>query len=243
MAKKMFQDLLRFAQISLMRRGWTAGTINMEINKLEEGRKSRILDIATGRYDISRHLSLALISDHIYATGIGGSVAELGVHRGSFAKQINMAFPDRKLYLFDTFEGFPEKSLEIDRQKTPPSHNATPKTFSDTDEKFVLSQMPYPDKVVIRKGFFPETAAGVDEKFCFVSLDADLYQSTLDGLSFFYPRLEEGGIILLHDYTSATYLGVRNAVFEFMKHQKIALFPVADMTSSAAIVKPMKNET
>ena len=37
---------------------------------------------------------------------IQGSVAEVGVFQGEFAQYINVAFPDNKLYLFDTFEGF-----------------------------------------------------------------------------------------------------------------------------------------
>lgn len=37
---------------------------------------------------------------------LNGCVAEAGVFQGNFAKVINANFPDRKLYLFDTFEGF-----------------------------------------------------------------------------------------------------------------------------------------
>lgn len=37
---------------------------------------------------------------------IKGNVAEAGVFRGEFAQYINDAFPDKKLYLFDTFDGF-----------------------------------------------------------------------------------------------------------------------------------------
>ena len=43
---------------------------------------------------------------------VEGVAAELGVYRGDFAKEINRVFPERKLYLFDTFEGFPENALQ-----------------------------------------------------------------------------------------------------------------------------------
>ncbi|MDR1267790.1 MAG: TylF/MycF family methyltransferase [Holosporales bacterium] len=50
------------------------------------------------------------------------------------------------------------------------------------------------EKLVFRKGYFPDTAASdADEKFAFVSLDTDLYQPIHAGLEFFYPRLHEGG--------------------------------------------------
>ena len=38
--------------------------------------------------------------------GVPGAAAELGVYRGFFARCINRLLPERKLYLFDSFEGF-----------------------------------------------------------------------------------------------------------------------------------------
>ena len=49
--------------------------------------------------------------------------------------------------------------------------------------------------------------------FSFVHLDVDLYQSTKDGLAWFYPRLNRGGILISHDYSNAD--GVRKAFDEF----------------------------
>lgn len=45
--------------------------------------------------------------------------------------------------------------------------------------------MEYPENCEIRKGYFPETAVGVEGPFCFVSLNADLYQPMLEGINFF----------------------------------------------------------
>ena len=39
---------------------------------------------------------------------VPGAAAELGVYRGFFARCINQLMPQRKLYLFDSFEGFAE---------------------------------------------------------------------------------------------------------------------------------------
>ena len=41
---------------------------------------------------------------------VPGAAAELGVFRGDFARHINRLLPERKLYLFDSFQGFEEKS-------------------------------------------------------------------------------------------------------------------------------------
>ena len=49
---------------------------------------------------------MRLLSEQIYQLDIPGNVAELGVFRGEFSSLISAAFPDRKIHLFDTFEGF-----------------------------------------------------------------------------------------------------------------------------------------
>ena len=47
--------------------------------------------------------------------GDKGECAEAGVFEGDFAKWINQYFPDRKLYLFDTFEGFDMRDIEKEK--------------------------------------------------------------------------------------------------------------------------------
>ncbi|URW87318.1 TylF/MycF family methyltransferase [Blautia wexlerae] len=57
---------------------------------------------------------MRLLSEQIYQLDIPGNVAELGVFRGEFSSLISAAFPDRKIHLFDTFEGFSEKDITIE---------------------------------------------------------------------------------------------------------------------------------
>ena len=64
--------------------------------------------------DFVRHKQLELIAHRIYEGDIEGSVAECGVYKGEFAKEINRLFPDRDLYLFDTVEGFDVRSIEAE---------------------------------------------------------------------------------------------------------------------------------
>jgi len=44
-------------------------------------------------------------------------------------------------------------------------------------------------------------------------LDADLYESTMAGLEWFYPRLSKGGILVSHDYDTSN--GVNLAFEQF----------------------------
>lgn len=164
-----------------------------------------------------------------------GAVAELGVYQGEFAKEINKVFYDRTFYLFDTFEGFSAGDCGTEIEKGYTEQNRTG-YFSNTTEQMVMEKMKYPSMCRICKGIFPESADKVEDVFCFVNLDADLFAPTLAGLEFFYPRLAEGGIILIHDYFSKAFHGVKDAVIDFCSRNKIKYLPIGD-TLSVAIRK------
>jgi O-methyltransferase len=131
--------------------------------------------------DIIRSSSLELVSNEIYDKKIDGNVAELGVFRGEFAEKINKAFPDRKLYLFDTFEGFNERDVETEKLL---KYSKQQHDFSKTNEEIVLLKMKFHENCIIVKGYFPETANGIEDKFVFVSIDADLYEPIYNGLKY-----------------------------------------------------------
>ncbi|MGN0739648.1 MAG: TylF/MycF/NovP-related O-methyltransferase [Treponema sp.] len=168
---------------------------------------------------------------YIRENKIKGSIAELGVYKGAFSSFLSNQLPDRKIYLFDTFECFADSDLvtkEVNGDET---------VFKDTSVQKVLDIMPVKEKVVVRKGWFPETAQDIDDTFCFVSLDADLYKPILAGLEFFYPRLEYGGYIFIHDFESVTYPGCKQAVLEFCKKYNVGFVPILDRCASVVITK------
>jgi len=175
-----------------------------------------------------------LVSDEIRQKQLTGEVAELGVYKGKFARYINGYFPEKKLYLFDTFEGFDERDVSVEKRQ---NFSSGAQNFSDTSIEAVLKQMPFPEKCIPVKGFFPQTAQGIDEKFVFVSLDADLYEPIYAGLSFFYPRLAKGGYIFIHDFNNDAYKGARKAVEEFCNKENIGFVPIPDSGGSAIISK------
>ena len=161
-------------------------------------------------------------------------VAEAGVFQGDFARIINQNYCNRKLYLFDTFEGFKESDIEFEKKSE--LSRAKIGDYRTTNEKLVMKKMLYPDECIIKKGFFPETAIGIDEKFCFVNLDMDLYQPTLMGLEWFGERMVNEGCILIHDYFSETFLGVKKAVDEYLeKHDDLYKLPIGDGISIAIV--------
>lgn len=57
-------------------------------------------------------------SEFVYENKMIGSVAECGVFRGDFSRYINEFFPDRTLYLFDSFRGFRSGDIDVDGNDT-----------------------------------------------------------------------------------------------------------------------------
>ncbi|MBZ4188244.1 TylF/MycF/NovP-related O-methyltransferase [Niabella beijingensis] len=178
--------------------------------------------------------SLELIAEEIRKNSVPGAVAELGVYRGDFAKYMNEAFPDKTLYLFDTFEGFSKRDVLIEEAN---SYSPGTQDFSDTNAGLVLDKMIKPDNCVIKKGYFPDSLEGLEDVFAFVSLDADLYQPIYEGLQYFYPRLSRGGFIFIHDYNNDEYKGVKKAVTDYCNDQNVPFVPICDPWGTAVIAK------
>lgn len=197
-----------------------------------------ILEISGGKetFDI-RQGALYQLAKEIRRKNLTGAVAELGVFKGEFAAVINDALPDRSLYLFDTFEGFTGRDIQIEQENG--YSFAKEGDYGNTSEEAVLGILPHPEKAVICKGYFPETAEKVpqDIRFALVSIDADLYQPIKAGLEYFYPRMARGGYIVIHDYNNLQYKGAGQAVREFCAEEGVFVVPLPDLHGSAVMVK------
>ena len=163
---------------------------------------------------------------------IPGDASELGVFRGAFARCMNALLPERKLYLFDSFEGFAPDESEGIGEGFLTAHR-------DTAAERVLALLPHPEQAVLRAGFFPASAEGLEARFALVSLDVDLEESTLAGLRWFWPRMNPGGFLLLHDYNNPTLPGVRAAVKRFEAETGTRLYgvPLCDVNGTLVLRK------
>lgn len=178
----------------------------------------------------SRIIFLECLSRNMAEKKIPGACAEAGVFQGDFAKHINRLFPQKKLYLFDTFQGFPNEDLKADSSFS----KAKEGDYCNAEEAEVLKKMEHPEKCIIQKGYFPKTAIGIEGSFCFVNLDMDLYKPTSAGLHWFGPRMEADGVILVHDYFSDNFRGPKNAVDEYLlQNPNLISMPIGDGISIA----------
>lgn len=189
--------------------------------------------------DYFRYRTFELLANEIIQNKIEGSVAEVGVFRGAFSRLINAKFPKKTLYLFDTFDSFDKEEFEQEL-----ALGRVPEDFFNgfkkTSEEYVLSIMPYAQRCIVRKGLFPGTAEGLEkEKYAFVSIDVDFEISILEGLRYFYPRLEEGGAIFIHDYNNRFLEGVKIAVKKYEDEMgcRLKKIPLADEGGTLVVVK------
>lgn len=157
---------------------------------------------------------------------LDGDFAEVGVYRGGSAKVICEAKGDKPLNLFDTFSGLP-KPGSFDEYL---SEGQLTESLSNV-ERYLSNYK----KVFFYPGVFPaDTAKFVtDRYFSFVHLDVDFYDSTLECLRFFYPRMVGGGGLVSHDFS--TLLGVRKAFDDFFldKQELVIELP----TSQCLVIK------
>jgi O-methyltransferase len=213
------------------KRGWRS---DLKISPLTAKKLGKDRQEFVFENEYIRASAVELIANEIYDKNITGSVAELGVYLGDFAKIINIAFPDRKLYLFDTFEGFDKRDIQVDLEN---KFSTGEQNFSGTSVELVLEKMQNRQNCIVKKGYFPETAKEINELFSFVSIDCDLYDPIYKGLHYFYENLNKGGYLLVHDYNNTDYNGVRVAVRKFSEEKNVSYFPLCDGCGSVALMK------
>ena len=157
---------------------------------------------------------------------IEGDLIEVGVFEGGTAKLMADAYPNRPIHLFDTFEGLPD-TIRVDKGDSKNYTVGHCKGTIETAKDYLLMPVrPNGVKVWVDrpnvfwyKGVFPETSDPVkDRRFAFAHIDVDIYQGTKDSLEFIYPRMNKGGLIIVHDYPA--HPGVKRAVDEFMVGKK-----------------------
>ena len=186
-------------------------------------------------WDVVRRDMIILLLRSVLERKVDGDLAELGVYKGQTARLIHHYIPERQLHLFDTFSGF--DSSDVAMESIAVGSNRNMAQFADTSVSEVLRRIQYRNNnVKIYPGYFPRTVPAdlENQRFAFVHLDADLYEPTKAGLSFFCERMSRGGIVLVHDYNA--WLGARKAVDEFCRGSNYVALPMPDKSGSTVLV-------
>jgi len=163
----------------------------------------------------------------VLTDGVPGDLIETGVWRGGcpiLMRAILKAHgaSDRIVWVADSFAGLPRP----DPKKYPADAGdifytradlAVPlETVKGNFERYGLLD----DQVRFLKGWFKDTLPTMPaEKLAVIRLDGDMYESTMDGLTNLYPKLQPGGFIIFDDYRFLA--GCRQAVQDYRQKHAI----------------------
>ncbi len=167
---------------------------------------------------------------------VEGDFVECGVWKGGAVGLMALANlrygrSRRDLHLFDSFRGLPEPTVEDGAEVKSRAESRSGRSIGSTaklepvewdvasrgDSERLLVEIGYPDEHLhYHVGWFQETlpqAQGI-ERIALLRLDGDWYESTKICLEALYPRVVEGGFVIIDDY--GHYEGCRKAVDEFL---------------------------
>jgi hypothetical protein len=145
---------------------------------------------------------------------IDGDTAECGVFTGASSYLVCRANAQAKAggkchHMFDSFAGL-SKPVECD------GDHWTAGDLTCGLETVRANLAEFRD-VAYYPGWIPTRFAEVaDKRFSFVHIDVDLYEPTRDSIAFFYPRMAEGGVLVVDDYGCTTCPGATRAVDEVL---------------------------
>ncbi len=185
------------------------------VNKVLESRDVAELCRLASAYSVNPCEKLKVLADELLKViDLQGDIADLGTCKGGTGLLMRRLAPNKHLHLFDTWEGNPYDD--------PLCHHKRGEWATSMDDCQKL--IGRPNQVLSYfKGEFKEVArkAHIASKmFCFVYIDMDTYQATLDALTFFWPILVSGGKIVIDDYAWEPCAGVKKAVDEFFPKEE-----------------------
>jgi O-methyltransferase len=178
--------------------------------------------------DYFRYATLGLAVQRVLDEPIDGAMAEVGVWRGEMSAFLHRLAPSRRLYLFDTFSGFPKGDLPTGAEDT---------RFRDTSVEAVRRRVGPSPNVTLKPGYVPDILGeAADQRFALVLLDLDLFEPTRASLEFFYPRLSPGGYLIVHDYNNPeSGWACKRAFDQFLSDKPEQLVELGDVWGSALI--------
>lgn len=193
------------------------------IRYLSLHRKYRDFTMAPAHY-FWRNLLVANEHRHVK-----GCVIECGVWRGGMSAGIaEVLGPDRKYFLFDSFEGLPPATaMDGEHAKAWQEDTQSPTYFDNCSAPVDFAEhamkLSGARDYELVKGWFDQTLPGFSPPgpIAILRLDGDWYESTLVVLEALFKHLSPGGIVIVDDYYA--WDGCSRAVHDFFsRHQLTA---------------------
>jgi len=190
---------------------------------------------------IERMYALYKGVEYVVKNNIPGDFVECGVWKGGSSMLIALTLMkfgvnDRKIWMYDTFEGMSEPGEEDkDNQGTQAKELLTKASkdvsesvwcFSELDAvKKNLLNTRYPiDQIQFIKGKVEDTIpiSIPNEYISLLRLDTDWYESTKHELNYLFPLLVKSGVLIIDDY--GHWVGAKKAVDEYIEDKNICIY-------------------
>lgn len=176
--------------------------------------------------------------NYVLNNNIMGDFVECGVWRGGSAMLVakmlsNRNITNRKIYLYDTFEGMVEptqndvdligKSASVTfQEKTITKESSTwcLADLNDVQTNMKLTNFSEKNLVYIKgkvENTIPQTVP--DGCIALLRLDTDWYESTKHEMNYLFPKLENNGVLIIDDY--GHWEGCKKAIDEYFLKNKI----------------------
>ena len=157
-----------------------------------------------------------------------GDIVECGVAKGrTFLLLAYLAsLSNRRIWGFDSFEGYPEFS-EIDKSSGEGKGDSAAgiKTVYELIKNSGLSQDFIRTNLMLSKGFFNESLRRYEGEIALLHMDVNLYESYRTVFRELYSKVVPGGVIMFGEYREIVSLlswpGAEKAIEEFIDPKKI----------------------
>jgi O-methyltransferase len=186
---------------------------------------------------LHRLLNVYDLSEKIEKSRLNGAFVECGTWKGGcvavMAYNAKKAKSNRKIWLFDSFEGLPEPTKNdgqgawkfANKKKSGSLKSIKKNVASIKDVTRIFSELGIDRKtVIIRKGWFQYTLPQAKKEIGQISvlrLDGDWYESTKICLENLYDKVISKGFIIIDDFWS--WEGCKKAVCEFIEKRQLKI--------------------
>jgi O-methyltransferase len=163
---------------------------------------------------------------------VPGDVVELGCYEGTsalfLARMMQSHGAEKQLWLYDSFEGLPEKTSEDESAQGIWFKGGELRASKARLQKnFVKAALPLPE--IKRAWFYELDPEDLPDEICFAFLDGDFYESIIDSLKLVWPKMSAGGTIIIDDYQNPSLPGARKAVDEWLQLHPAGLHAEASL--------------
>ena len=157
-----------------------------------------------------------------------GDIVECGVGHGRsllILTTLNNAFEKKKLYAFDSFEGFPDPK-EYEKKLISGIKKGYYKSSLESVKIFLASSgIDNEDikEINFVKGYLEDTLINYKNNISLLHIDVDLAESYKTVLNTLWDNIVVGGIIIFDEYNTKKWVTATQAINEFVKRKNLTI--------------------